>query len=515
MLFAQKEYIIKQHVPKEIFEAYLNYLNDVDMSIQINSDNYFYFKKLDDELQIMKEYLSKQKFVDIEKISFTKQFSTDENTDKSPSEKFISENLDYYLDNYENEMFTIPINSLSNIFYYEKRNLIDHGKAYQFINKYKKMNNDNNLNIDFLIATLQDSKLSNEQFINSLVNKDNHSGFIPKTNFSFLENLNKNISEIRFQCEQSLDKIMKIVKAQQDQIKQIQFSIMYLQMNGNINNDLVNGSSEICKILKNQVDKGEITQINLPMFLTTIPANQFLNCKNLEKVEIPPTVHSIAQSAFDDCSALEEIIIPPFLMSIDNYAFRKCSSLKYFVIPNFLKSIGQYAFAECSSITELTIPYSVNSIGNYAFLNCTSLVKIELLFTGKTINDFVFCGCSSLKKIVIPSSVTSIGHGTFQDCVSLKEIVIPSSVTSIGVNAFQNCVSLIEINFPSSLTTIEQEAFLNCSLLKEVYIPSSVSTLNQNAFKGCTSLTHVKIPTSLVSKAAAAFPLDGIQINNY
>ena len=53
-----------------------------------------------EELKIMSDLLSKQEYTDISKLSAVKNVALNENDDKSIYEKYISQNLDYFIENY-------------------------------------------------------------------------------------------------------------------------------------------------------------------------------------------------------------------------------------------------------------------------------------------------------------------------------------------------------------------------------------------------------------------------------
>ena len=104
--------------------------------------------------------------------------------------------------------------------------------------------------------------------------------------------------------------------------------------------------------------------------VTSIGANAFDSCDNLESIEIPDGVTSIGEGAFSGCSSLESIEIPDGVTSIGEGAFMDCSSLESIEIPDSVTSIGANAFNGCSSLKSITIPNSVTSIGRYAFFCC-------------------------------------------------------------------------------------------------------------------------------------------------
>lgn len=88
--------------------------------------------------------------------------------------------------------------------------------------------------------------------------------------------------------------------------------------------------------------------------------------------KIPETVTTI-NGAFSGCEGLTEVTIPLTVTSIGDMTFYGCISLTEVTIPNCVTSIGEAAFEYCSSLTSVIIPNSVTSIGRYAFGDCSSL----------------------------------------------------------------------------------------------------------------------------------------------
>ena len=78
--------------------------------------------------------------------------------------------------------------------------------------------------------------------------------------------------------------------------------------------------------------------------VTSVGANIFRTCRNLESVTIPDSVTSIGYSAFYECNALKSITIPNNVTSIGELAFYDCDTLKSVIIPNKVESVGNGAF---------------------------------------------------------------------------------------------------------------------------------------------------------------------------
>ena len=145
-----------------------------------------------------------------------------------------------------------------------------------------------------------------------------------------------------------------------------------------------------------------MTDVEIPIGVTTISDYAFYNCNALTNVKLHANIVSIGNNAFNGCGKLRDTDLPENLTTIGDRAFEKCLSFTHIIIPDKVTSIGSYAFADCSNVLEVTIGGAVKSVRSYAFQN---LSKID--------------------GIVFPNSVTSIGEGTLYGCTSLKELSIP------------------------------------------------------------------------------------------
>ncbi len=248
-----------------------------------------------------------------------------------------------------------------------------------------------------------------------------------------------------------------------------------------------------------------LKQITIPANVTTIGQNAFYNCDNLKTAgpigggydyEFGWTT-SIPNHAFHGCYGLQEITLPSTLKSIGNLAFQDCQALKSVIIPEGVTSIGQYAFAY-GGLQKITVPASVTNIGKNAFYGCDVQnagpigggYDYEFAWTD-SIPNYAFHGCKSLIDVILPSQITTIGDFAFYDCKSLTNIVLPSAITQIGADAFHNCETLTSIELPNGISKIDEATFIGCKNLTSIEIPNSVTNIGEFAFDDCTSLTDV------------------------
>lgn len=194
ILSEKKQYNIQSNVDLINFNYFCNYLKgNFDLS-SIKSQNYIDFSLLANEFdnQNLLEYLARPEFEQFRKDPIFTILKSDDVSDKSKYEQYVSLYLDYYLDKYDNEMKKIQFTSLYNIFSNKMRKLANHEKAYQFIKN--KSQEDSQFCV--LYKTLESSKLTKESFFDSLSNENNNFNFHPLIESSFIIASNDQLAEL-------------------------------------------------------------------------------------------------------------------------------------------------------------------------------------------------------------------------------------------------------------------------------------------------------------------------------
>lgn len=112
----------------------------------------------------------------------------------------------------------------------------------------------------------------------------------------------------------------------------------------------------------------QLVNLKIPANVTTIIAESFKGCVNLENVIIDEgsNLATIGDSTFEGCSKLGEINFPASLKNIGEAAFKNCASLDFLSIPSTLTSIGDEAFAECGKVDSIMFDGTTSSttVGN-------------------------------------------------------------------------------------------------------------------------------------------------------
>ena len=318
-----------------------------------------------------------------------------------------------------------------------------------------------------------------------------------------------------------------------------------------------------------------LTSISIPGSVTSIGDRAFSGCTRIKEVHINdlaawcgisfgpasnPCIHSAA-NLYLNGELVTNLNIPMGVTSIGNNAFKGCSAITSVTIPSSLTSIGETVFSDCSGLTSISIPGSVTSIGNGVFDNCTSLKDLRIedgnevltlgknsksgkglfydcplntLYLGRNLSYqtgyLPFSGKSTLASVTIGNCVTSIEADAFKGCSGLtavyisdlaawcgidfgnfdanplscshnlylnEELVtnlnIPDGVTSIKESLFEDCTSFVSVEIPGSVTNIGNRAFSDCSGLANVIISDGITSIGEGAFFNCTGLESVYV----------------------
>ncbi|MDE6034994.1 MAG: leucine-rich repeat protein [Ruminococcus sp.] len=163
-----------------------------------------------------------------------------------------------------------------------------------------------------------------------------------------------------------------------------------------------------------------LEEITLPN-IDEIPAQTFLGCKNLRKINFQgnPESFTIGDRAFVDCN----IDFVPYPESCKNI------------------SIGKNAFQN-TTIKELRIDVD-SIIDTDAFSDCKNLSYVELNNT--SVKSRVFQNCPLLEDVAI-NGKSFLEEQSFYDCDKLKNITIPDLKNVSMTNAVYNCPELMTIN---------------------------------------------------------------------
>lgn len=184
---------------------------------------------------------------------------------------------------------------------------------------------------------------------------------------------------------------------------------------------------------------------------------------------------------FAACNNLKNIKLPMDVTKIEKDAFLNCSSLRSIVIPATVSSI--VPSAGCTSLEEISV--------SGANISYTSRDGVLLSGDAKSILWFPI---GKRGDYALPATVTAVGPYAFREC-SIEKFVFPAGLTKIGECAFYNS-KVREVALPSTLKMLPTGVFQKCADLKTVRLGNDVELLSDYVFDGCP-LTDLYITAPL------------------
>jgi len=285
--------------------------------------------------------------------------------------------------------------------------------------------------------------------------------------------------------------------------------------------------------LSNYPKREYVKTVSFPEGLTSICANAFHGCYNLQSIVLPDSVTSIGAYAFQECTKMTSVNLGKGIKSIGDQAFIFCSALRKVRWSDCLESIGDMAFYNCTNIGDTVFfPKTFKTMGWGAFgsenynsaskvmvweaIHANDFIKYESDVPGECHFSYVIFGdsveyipnmlCKFMynDSIILPETVKEIGASAFTNCSRLQKINIPEGVTNIGASAFANCAKLKQLVLPSGLKEIPEQLCSSCNSLDSVKLPAGLTIIPQKAFSGC-GLGRVAIPSSVTNIGNSAF----------
>lgn len=177
--------------------------------------------------------------------------------------------------------------------------------------------------------------------------------------------------------------------------------------------------NEVIDAINQNIDSlinGSITRVNT--FVSTLRANGFYGCTQLESIEIP-NVTTLPPSIFYNCSSLQKVDFPSVTLLA-----------------------GSSHFYNCTSLSEVIL-YGVNQIGNSSFTGCSSLGVVVLK-----------------KSTLIPTNSNSFNNTPFYTGGTGGKLYVPQSLIS-AYQSDSNWATILGYNANNQILAIEGSPYDN------------------------------------------------------
>ena len=250
--------------------------------------------------------------------------------------------------------------------------------------------------------------------------------------------------------------------------------------------------------------------------VTTVGAQAFLGCSNLEYVdlgknvisygtgcfegcaiksfEITNSITEIPERMFYGCEALESISVPDGVGQIGISAFENCHNLKTVKMTNSVTALASHAFYDCRSLEDMRLSPNVREIGSDVFYNNPWLNSMQAEDHIIYINSIAYQADkesifnTGVKSITIKEGTVALADNLLNGC-GLNSVTLPQSLLTLGAGSLAyNNFSTIEL--PENLEIIGLDALAVCTELSSLTIPETVRLIGSTAFSGCDGLVR-------------------------
>ena len=181
--------------------------------------------------------------------------------------------------------------------------------------------------------------------------------------------------------------------------------------------------------------------------------------QTLDENLLPDSLTKLGSHAFSHCNNITIINIPDKVLSIPSQCFQDCSNLESIYLHDNITALGTYLFWNCSKLNNVHVPTAVTAITGGCFNGCTSLENIELSPNLLTIDAVAFNN-TAIKHVILPDTVYHLSTNAYSNCKELQSFTFGSGIRRIGGSStnqsetgttpFAGCVKLSQINCPFS-----------------------------------------------------------------
>ena len=223
---------------------------------------------------------------------------------------------------------------------------------------------------------------------------------------------------------------------------------------GHLGRDLTLLQNALSPFYHGATDVGGLTKLTIGNQVTSIPAEAFLNNRNLTTATIGNGLKAIPQNAFANCVKLTGISIPGNVESIGRGAFQNDSAMTTLALGEGLKAIDFDAFLRCSRVKSITLPASLDSISSSAFTVMSGVTSFTIADSERPLKVYGaryygngLCYDFALNDAYVGRDFTLAqnAYSPFYSHQQLADLTIGSMVTRLIEYQFYNCRKLTNV----------------------------------------------------------------------
>ncbi|EAX85193.1 hypothetical protein TVAG_043250 [Trichomonas vaginalis G3] len=256
-------------------------------------------------------------------------------------------------------------------------------------------------------------------------------------------------------------------------------------------------NQKLTEINLNKIFFGNET-LDLPENLISIEKWSFVDCPNLEKINLPASVKQIGKEAFHACEKLVTVIFNSLDISLSYQSFSDSIAFQF---PEPEYGYKAYEYSRQGN-EELTIPSNITYLPPFCFYD-SFFVNLSLKSI-KKIGTNCFAGARMTE--IDLTGVEILGGCAFANCPNLERVILSDSLIMIGEYAFYSCdqLRILEFNTQHSIE-LQEYAFSDCNGLDISLILSKIEYVPDYCFAYLKNVQEIIIPSNIEYIGDGAF----------
>lgn len=201
-----------------------------------------------------------------------------------------------------------------------------------------------------------------------------------------------------------------------------------------------------------------------PSEMRVIGKSAFQGCTELESIIIPNSVSEIGSEAFTYCLKMKEVEFQTTdtkdangnytvkFTTLPANCFYQCNNLESLDIPSGVTTIGNWAVQDCWKLKSISIPNTVTTIGAHFLCRALSLTSFYIPASVTSIDGAFMHGCENTRDVYLLGEAANLKVTYTKDNNSSGTFENEETTTSPNVSGVNNCTFHIEKALADSYT---------------------------------------------------------------